>query len=124
MAGPAAGHGTVFLSATRFCYGHMRHMPFVIWHGLRLRSGWGAVEGAVGMYSGASLRTCTTYTVSAWTSPEALSRWLRSPAHAALMRGFRPHLADSSSLRWTTEQFEPRAAWREGMARLAACHLG
>jgi hypothetical protein len=118
MRGPAAIDGVVFVSATRFTYRRSWHMPLVFWSGLRLRSQWSAVPGAVGMFTGGSLPDRTTYTVTAWSSEPDLGRWLRSPQHVRLMRDYKDRLESSAAVSWLSEAFEPRAAWAEGMSRL------
>ncbi len=95
-------------------------MPFVLWHGLRLRRQWSGVPGAVGMFSGASIPDRTTYTVTAWSSEVDLGRWLRSPQHVRLMRDYKAYLESSAAVNWLSDAFEPRAAWAEGMSRLNA----
>jgi hypothetical protein len=94
-------------------------MPFVFWHGLALRSGWDRVEGAIGIFSGASLLERTTYTVTAWRSEQDLQRWLGSKYHRRLMSDYRETLESSGAVGWLAQTFEPRAAWREALARLA-----
>jgi hypothetical protein len=117
--GPVApSGGAIFVSATRFTYRSHRHMPLVLWHGLALRREWGRVEGAIGMFSGASLLERTTYTVTAWRSEKDLRRWMRSPYHLRLMKDYRGFLESSSAVSWTEEAFEPKAAWREALSRL------
>lgn len=116
--GSATRHGAIFVSVTRFLYRTYWPMPLVVWHGLRLRRSWGAIEGAVGMFSAADLRARTTYTVSAWTSERALSSWLRSADHVRLMRDFKPHLESVSAASWVTDSFDREAAWREGLSRV------
>src|SRR5690242_17706779 len=116
--GPLDGcEGTVFVSATRFTYRRLWHMPLVLRHGLRLRREWPAVSGAVGLSSGADLLRGTTYTVSVWRSEADLQRWLRSPAHMALMRDFRGRMASSDAagwtMGWTADRLSLSQAWQE-----------
>jgi hypothetical protein len=118
MRGRAVAHGAVFVSATRFTYRRMWHMPFVFWHGMALRRRWSEVDGAIGMFTGGSLAERTTYTLSAWSTEPDLARWLRSPEHARLMRDFQPWVTNVTAVSWLAEAFEPRAAWREGLSRL------
>jgi hypothetical protein len=92
----------------------MWHMPVIFWHGMAMRRRWGEIDGAIGMFTGGSLAERTTYTVSAWSTEADLTRWLRSPGHARLMRDFRAWLADAAAVSWVAEAFEPRAAWTEG----------
>src|SRR5690348_1164439 len=107
-SGPARAERSVLVSATRFTYRRAWHLPLVFWHGLRLRSGWDRVEGAVGVSIQADAATRTTYTVSVWQDEESLRRWLVSEHHARLMRDFRGRLASSASATWRTERFDLR----------------
>src|SRR5437762_648504 len=92
-AGPAAGApGPLVVSATRFAYGRWRDMPMVALHGWRLRRTWGRRPGAVGLITGGEIFNRVTYSMSVWTSEEDLRRFLRSPEHARLVRGYRPRL--------------------------------
>jgi hypothetical protein len=93
-------------------------MPFVSWHGFRLRSGWPKIDGAIGISIAMDLASRTTYTVTAWRSPEDLKTWVRSPAHAPLMRNYRSRLQSSAADIWQVETFDLRAAWREAMMRV------
>lgn len=118
--GPSANlQGTVFVSATRFTYRHSWHVPLVFWHGLKLRSAWGDIQGAVGVSISSDLLKRTTYTVSVWKSEQALTEWLRSPYHAALMRDYRARLSSSDAASWQTDHFLLGDAWREAMRRLS-----
>jgi|SRR3954453_11164730 hypothetical protein len=119
--GPAAGaSGTVVVSATKFTYRRFRDMPAVIVHGWRLRRGWGARPGAVGLFTGGEPLRRVTYSLSVWTSEEDLRRFLRSPEHLEIMRRYRPRLAASTSVLWETDELSPGSAWHEGLRRLAA----
>lgn len=110
--------GPFYISTTRFTYRHLRHMPWVAWHGLRLRSGWAEVEGAVGLSISTDFFARTTYTVSVWRTQEDLRRWVRSPVHAALMRGYRPYLLNSAADGWLADSFDLRHAWKEARDRV------
>jgi hypothetical protein len=120
MPGPAKREGSVFVIATRFTYRHLWHVPFVVWHGLAMRRHWDRVEGAIGMFSGASLLERTTYTVTVWRTEADLQRWMGSSYHVRLMKDYRGSLESSEAIGWLTEAFEPNEAWREALARLGA----
>jgi hypothetical protein len=120
MRGPAEENGAVFVSATRFTYRRLSHMPFVFCHGLLLRRQWDRVDGAIGMFTGASLPERTTYTVSAWTTEADLHRWMGSRYHVRLMKDYRGYLESSRAVSWLEKAFDPNAAWREALARLDA----
>lgn len=118
--GPAAGSpGPFVISATAFTYRRYRDLPAVWYHGLRLRRGWGRRAGAVGLATGAHALRPVTFTLSVWTSREALRRFLGSPEHARLVRGFKRRQAAAAAVVWEAERFSLDAAWREGLRRLA-----
>lgn len=118
--GPAAASGSVLVSATRFRYRRWRDMPAVWRHGWRLRHAWSSREGAVGLFTAVELTRPVTWSLSAWTGEEDLRRFMRDPGHVALMRAFRPRLAESTSVTWRAAAFDPEPAWREAVARLGA----
>src|SRR3954453_9414390 len=113
--GPAAGaSGTVVVSATKFTYRRFRDMPAVIVHGWRLRRGWGARPGAVGLITAGEPLRRVTYSLSVWTSEDDLRRFLGSPEHVELVRGYRRRLEASISVLWEeAEPPSPGQAWRE-----------
>lgn len=123
--GSAAGYqGPFFVSATRFTYRHQWHMPLVFWHGLRLRGRWPHVEGAVGISIMADFLGRTTYTVSLWRRADDMRRWLGSPAHAPLMRGYRPRLESSAADGWEVDSFDLEAAWRQALLEVGGTRSG
>jgi hypothetical protein len=124
MPGPVSSASSTFVSATRFTYRKLWHMPLVFWHGLGLRRQWGSVEGAVGIFSAGSLLERTTYTVTAWRSEQDLRRWMGSAYHRRLMRDYRAYLESSAAVGWRTEAFEPKEAWREALSRLGVFSTG
>jgi hypothetical protein len=111
--------GPVYVSVTRFTYRRRRHLPLVYWHGLRLRSAWSGNDGAVGLSLTADWATRSTFTISAWRDKDDLMRWVRGDAHARLMRAFAPRLESIAVDGWMTDVFDLRAAWVEGLKRVA-----
>lgn len=118
--GPSAAPGGLTVSATKFVYARRRDMPMVALFGQRLRRAWGARPGAVGLFVASEPLRRVTYSVSAWNSRDDLQRFLRSPEHVKLVRRYRPHLAESTSVLWETEDGDPDRLWREGLERLHA----
>jgi hypothetical protein len=114
------GAGRFTISATEFTYRHWRDMPLVWFHGLRLRRGWGKLPGAVGLATGSQTFRPVSYTLSVWRSHEDLRRFLRSPAHVALVRDFKRRQAGSASVVWEADRFALDDAWSEGLRRLEA----
>jgi hypothetical protein len=120
MQGPSNASAPIFLSATRFTYRKLWDMPLVSWHGFRLRSAWGQVEGAVGMFTAASFLDRTTYTLSVWKSAADFMAWVRSPHHAHLMSGYKDRLESWSSVTWSADTFRRSDAWEQALSRLDA----
>ena len=118
--GPEPAAGEVLVSATRFVYRSPWDLRAVGREARRLRRGWDERPGAVGLITGADPLRATTFSLSVWTSPEALQAFLCSPEHQRLVREYRPRLEDVRSVVWRPGAFEPRAAWREGLRRLEA----
>lgn len=116
----AAWQDPVLVSATRFTFRRYWHLPLILWHGTRLRQDWSRIPGAVGMAVAVDLKRRTTYSISVWTSEQDLQRWLRSPYHAALMRGYRGRVESSAASRWQVARFERHGKWDEALRRLAA----
>lgn len=119
-AAARAPAGRVVVSATKFNYRRLRDMPAVGLHGWRLRRGWGSRPGALGLIVGGQPLKRITYSLSVWTSEDDLRRFLGSPEHVRLVRGYRPRLHHSTSVVWHTDRLSPGAAWREALRRLAA----
>ena len=116
----AADGAPVVVSATRFHYRSVRDLAPVSVHALRLRRGWDARPGAVGLLTGSRPLEAVTYSLSVWTSEEHLRWFLRAPDHAELMRRYRPRLLDVRSVTWETADLRPAELWREGLQRLEA----
>ncbi len=116
----AASRGPYVVSATRFLYARWRDMPRVWLFALRLRHGWGGRPGAVGLATGADVLRPVTYSLSVWESEEDLQRFLRSPEHVRLVRGYRDRLVETRVVTWRTERFALGPAWAEALARLGS----
>jgi hypothetical protein len=111
--------GPILWSATRFTYRRLVDMPGVFLHGLGLRRSWPEIEGAIGVFLAGDLFRRTTYTVSAWTDDASLRRWLRSPAHAQLVRRYLSRMQSSTVVTWQVARLRVRGTFAEGLARLA-----
>lgn len=115
----AAVAGPVVVSATRFHYRRWRTMPLVAWHALRLRRGWPRRDGAVALCTGGETSGPVSLSLSVWRSEDDLRRFLASPEHRGLVRGYRSRLVGSRSVVFELERFDRDRAWTEGVARLA-----
>jgi hypothetical protein len=120
-SGPLHQHaGPSFVSATRFTYDTTGTLLCVFWHGLRLRSTWPRIEGAVGLSIMADVRTRSTYTLSVWGSYADLQAWVRTAPHASLMSTYRKCLVDSAFAGWEVAHLDLRACWRQALDRIGA----
>jgi hypothetical protein len=103
--GPAAGaEGQVVVSVTDFRPNHLHDAPRVIATGLRLRLGWYAMRGAVGLWLWSLPLARRSGSISVWTSEEDLRGFVGLPAHVEIMRRYR----DRGSLRsetWVAKRF-------------------
>ncbi|MEU3526804.1 hypothetical protein AB0E62_23535 [Streptomyces sp. NPDC038707] len=81
--------------------------------GFTLRRGWGATEGAVGLWlwSGPGLLHPCSGSVSVWRDEEGLRGFVARPDHVRIMRAYRDR-GGIRSVTWRTDRFE-RAATRE-----------
>jgi heme-degrading monooxygenase HmoA len=123
--GPSTGwQKLVLVSATRFTFRRYWYLPLILWHGLRLRRAWGQIPGAIGVALAADLGRRTTYSISVWETEQDLQRWLRSPDHAALMRGYRQRVESATATRWLIERFERHGKWPDALRRLEAAERG
>jgi hypothetical protein len=104
----AAPAGSVVVSVTDFAPHRRRDVPLITRTGLRLRRGWFAMPGAVGLCLWSDPLVPRSGSISVWTSEEDLQRFIRLPAHVAIMRRFR----DRGTLRstsWSADGFDPSA---------------
>jgi hypothetical protein len=106
--GPARRHhGPAVVSVTHFALDAWRHYPAVVRTGLRLRLGWYAMPGAIGLWLWTLPFTTTTGSISVWTDQRALRDFVGLPLHRDVMRRNR----DRGTLRstsWTVERFDAR----------------
>jgi hypothetical protein len=103
--GPASGaDSAVIVSVTDFAVHRRGHLPGVWLTGLRLRMGWYAIPGAVGLWLWSLPIRARGGSVSVWTSEEELRRFVGLPLHVDVMRRNR----DRGTLRsttWTADRF-------------------
>ena len=106
MPGPVdPGDAPVVVSVTEFSAHHRRVLPGVSANGLRMRMGWYAMSGAVGMWLWMLPTSGRGGSVSVWASEEDLERFVTLPHHIEIMRRY----GDRGSVRstmWTAERFE------------------
>lgn len=120
MPGPADAHeGPVVVSVTDYTPRAARHFPGVVLRGLRLRQGWFALEGAVGLVLHSRPLRWRSGSLSFWTSEEALERYVTLPLHIGIMRRY-GELGDLRAKRWTQPRLDVGEARRTAMSWLEA----
>src|SRR4051794_30293938 len=104
-AGPAHDHhGDVVVSVTDLSLDRWRDVPTAAATGLRLRLGWYAMPGAVGLWLWSIPLERRSGSVSVWTGEDDLRRFVGLPKHLAVMRRYR----DRGTLRaetWSMPRF-------------------
>jgi hypothetical protein len=108
MPGPVhPGDAPVVVSVTEFSAHHRRALPGVAANGLRMRMGWYAMTGAVGMWLWMLPTAGCGGSISVWASEGDLERFINLPHHVDIMRRY----GDRGTVRSTTwtDQFD-RAA--------------
>jgi len=96
----------VLVSFTEFRADRARTLPGVFRWGLRLRQGWFATEGAVGLLLWTQPTARRGGSLSVWRDEEALKRFVRLPLHAQIIRQFRDRVR-VRSVSWTQREHEP-----------------
>ena len=108
-AGPeATSDADVVVSVTHFAAHRRRDVPLIAGTGLRLRLGWFAMPGAVGLCLWSDPLAARSGSISVWTSEEDLRRFIRLPAHVAVMRRFRDRGVVRATS-WSAGAFDPSA---------------
>jgi hypothetical protein len=116
--GPACDTtGPVTVSFTDFTSHHPRDLPGVYLTGLRLREGWYAMPGAVGMWLWGQPLAGRGGSLSVWASESDLRRFVSLPVHLAIMRRYRTR-GSVESATWTMERWDPDLARRRAESRL------
>jgi hypothetical protein len=109
MPGPVDPHdANVVVSVTEFAARHRRDLPGIAVKGLRMRMGWYAMPGAVGMWLWAVPAPVRSGSVSVWASEEDLERFITLPHHVDIMKRY----GDRGTVRsttWREERFDHTA---------------
>ncbi|MCV7115270.1 hypothetical protein [Mycolicibacterium setense] len=106
MSGPAsAGDGPVVVSVTEYAAHSLRHLPGVAYSGMRMREGWYAMPGAVGLWLWSLPASGLSGSISVWTSQEALQQFIILPHHVDIMRRYRDR-GDVRSTTWEDDTFD------------------
>jgi hypothetical protein len=116
--GPAAGHdGPVVVSLTDFTAARARDLPAIYLAGLRLREGWYAMPGAVGLWLWGQPLARRGGSLTVWTSKDHLRSFVSLPAHVAIMRHYRSRGTIESDT-WEAQRFSAAAIRETAEARL------
>ena len=98
----------VVVSVTEFAAHHRRDLPGVGVKGVRMRMGWYAMAGAVGMWLWMMPAAGCGGSISVWETEEDLERFITLPHHVDIMRRY----GDRGTVRsttWAVDRFD-RAA--------------
>jgi len=99
------GHAAVLVSVTDFSARHRRTLPGIAANGLRMRMGWYAMSGAVGMWLWMLPTAGRSGSVSVWASEDDLERFIGLPHHVDIMRRYGDRGIVRSTT-WTADRFD------------------
>jgi hypothetical protein len=106
MPGPVeAGDGPVVVSVTEYQTHHRRELPTVALKGLRMRMGWYAMPGAVGLWLWSLPTSARGGSISVWAGEDDLERFINLPHHVDIMRRYGPR-GTVRSTTWHADPFE------------------
>jgi hypothetical protein len=108
----------VFVSVTDFTSSRVLDLPGIALAGYLLRRGWPTLDGAVGMWLWAKPSERRSGSVSVWTSPAALSCFVRWPPHVRIMKKYRTR-GRITAHNWYIDQFDRGSIWRAAVERLS-----
>jgi hypothetical protein len=108
----------LLVSVTEFTARRATTLPGIAAYGLRLRQGWFAMDGAVGLLLWSQPGQLRGGSVSVWRDDASLRRFVRLPLHAAIVRKFRDRVQVKSTS-WTQHSLDT-AELRLTSARLLA----
>jgi hypothetical protein len=109
MPGPsAATTGPVVVSVTEFRSTRRGDLPGVVGKGMRMRLGWYAMAGAVGLWLWSLPARLCGGSISVWDNEESLQRFITLPHHTAIMDRYRDR-GNVRSDQWTMQQFDAEA---------------
>src|SRR5579885_743136 len=110
--------GPVHVSMNDYLVHRLADVPAVWSAALRLRADWPRTEGALGLWFCApAVRRSAS--ISIWRHPDDLRGFVRSAAHAEIMRRHR-HTGDLITIAWTAERFDRRLIWEQARERMAS----
>jgi hypothetical protein len=107
--------GPVVVSVTEFSAHHRLDLPRVAVKGMRMRMGWYAMPGAVGMWLWSLPAAARSGSISVWSSEDDLEGFVSLPHHVEIMRRYRDR-GTVQSTTWKADTFEPRAVIEQARA--------
>lgn len=96
----------VVVSVTEFVADHRRDVPGVVLKGLRMRMGWYAMPGAVGLWLWSLPVRAVGGSISVWASDDDLQRFIGLPHHVDIMQSYGTR-GTVRSTKWHADTFEP-----------------
>ncbi len=111
--------GTVLtVMASRLPLRSYVYIPGFLRWTLRIRHQLSEARGLVGYSLDARLFRKTFWTLSAWTSQEALEDFVGMDPHRSAMVGIRPHMRQSSFVFWSAKPEELPLRWEDARRRV------
>jgi hypothetical protein len=98
----------VVVSVTEFAAHHLHTLPTVAVNGMRMRMGWYAMPGAVGLWLWSVPATARGGSISIWASEDDLERFITLPHHVDIMQRYGPR-GSVRSTTWTADTFDAHA---------------
>ena len=95
-----------------------RHIPGFLRWTMRIRGQLAEALGLVGYSLDARLVRKTFWTLSAWTSREALEAFVRRDPHQAGTTAIRPQMGEPTFVFWTATPKDLPLRWDEARARI------
>jgi len=96
----------VVVSVTEFVADHRRDLPGVVLKGLRMRMGWYAMPGAVGLWLWSLPMRAIGGSISVWANEDDLQRFIGLPHHVDIMQRYGTR-GTVRSTKWHADEFEP-----------------
>ena len=115
---PPADLSEVVVLASRLELRQLRTVPAFLRAAMAVRRQMLSAPGALGVSLIAMPFSRTFWTLSAWTSSEALDAAVRDATHVEVMRSFSPRLRASQFVTWTVAPSALPISWSDALARL------
>ncbi|MEZ0050608.1 hypothetical protein ABIA30_001606 [Mycobacterium sp. MAA66] len=106
MPGPVAPAGlAVVVSVTDFASQQRRDLPGIAYRGMRMREGWYAMPGAIGLWLWSLPAAGRSGSISVWESADALQQFITLPRHLDIMARYRDR-GSVHSTSWEADRFD------------------